>query len=933
MEVARATDVTLVDEKKDVSRFDDFNGESFSESDTNDKSFMDFKNDCEVDEEINSRGETEIKTACDEEIAGETDESSVASTDSNSETEQIRCRICHSSSGVLYRPCACSGSIAHVHQECLLQWLSMKNIRECEVCHTTYVFTPIYSTDAPRGASILDVAHWLVEKAMSLYPKLLRCSLVLVSWLLLVPLITAFIWRLCFVASIMDLVKIADVSPEQIWRGLQTGAIICFVVLMVTVVVATFRELMREEHHMAGGQIGGQGEGLFMGEDELLEGDEPALDDVVEDVPFSTWIGFTGPIKFFFVHITSVVLYNAVFLAVAIFIPLQAGRLFLSIAHVDTDAFARWIFERFGDALQAGIIGEAYTPTPERYAAMYDMMPVKDASLLGCGYLFLMVLATVWGPLSAFFRLDDLPFVGFLCGLLRYVMTGFKFGALVGFELGVFPVYLGCCLDILVLDLVDSTFEERKKFFHDAPLTSVAMHWFLGINFILYVSFIASLLRRTIKRRILSRFLRYPDDPDFQPFHDFIYVPLHKHCKRLCVSGLLYTLLVILFIHVPAKVFTRLFPSVAPLRWRFAERSEVPVDLLLFHFAVPAIMGHVDLRGVCLGGVKEWFIFISSTLGIDTYLLREDVFREAEEIEDDDNDWDGEENDGAIENEEDGKNNADDNQELNDEEDTDGVNDEPRDHKKDSSKDVFGQLHKDNSEGCTAIPKIIDSSTQSAAHSRSDFIDSGKYSDRKHSSNEQRHTPVYANDPSESTTSACTSSSTDDSTNSTITTTAPTTIAAILLDKKECSPVQTTTPTGDPERNSFQGEPLTLDPSPSDTTQEVHGDDDLPGSPLQLGDFGSTTQEEREPPSPSEGKERGDVLLKTSDSKLAAALSKATNLVASTPPLEPIAYPLDDALDSAGEVGNVADDEIPEPKNAALEEEEEEEEEEETAFY
>ncbi|CAK9190289.1 unnamed protein product [Sphagnum troendelagicum] len=33
----------------------------------------------------------------------------------------------------LYYPCACSGSVEYVHQECLLQWLNHSNARQCEV--------------------------------------------------------------------------------------------------------------------------------------------------------------------------------------------------------------------------------------------------------------------------------------------------------------------------------------------------------------------------------------------------------------------------------------------------------------------------------------------------------------------------------------------------------------------------------------------------------------------------------------------------------------------------------------------------------------------------------------------------------------------------------------------------------------------------------
>ncbi|KAH8950975.1 hypothetical protein BDL97_09G000200 [Sphagnum fallax] len=33
----------------------------------------------------------------------------------------------------LYYPCACSGSVEYVHQECLLQWFNHSNVRQCEI--------------------------------------------------------------------------------------------------------------------------------------------------------------------------------------------------------------------------------------------------------------------------------------------------------------------------------------------------------------------------------------------------------------------------------------------------------------------------------------------------------------------------------------------------------------------------------------------------------------------------------------------------------------------------------------------------------------------------------------------------------------------------------------------------------------------------------
>lgn len=46
------------------------------------------------------------------------------------------CRICRNPGEMdnpLRYPCACSGSIKFVHQDCLLQWLNHSNARQCEV--------------------------------------------------------------------------------------------------------------------------------------------------------------------------------------------------------------------------------------------------------------------------------------------------------------------------------------------------------------------------------------------------------------------------------------------------------------------------------------------------------------------------------------------------------------------------------------------------------------------------------------------------------------------------------------------------------------------------------------------------------------------------------------------------------------------------------
>lgn len=64
------------------------------------------------------------------------DLNSLASRFDDDEEEEDVCRICRNpgeADNPLRYPCACSGSIKYVHQDCLLQWLNHSNARQCEV--------------------------------------------------------------------------------------------------------------------------------------------------------------------------------------------------------------------------------------------------------------------------------------------------------------------------------------------------------------------------------------------------------------------------------------------------------------------------------------------------------------------------------------------------------------------------------------------------------------------------------------------------------------------------------------------------------------------------------------------------------------------------------------------------------------------------------
>ena len=49
----------------------------------------------------------------------------------------MTCRICYED-GDLISPCACAGTMAHVHKECLEKWIAVSQRSTCELCHKPF---------------------------------------------------------------------------------------------------------------------------------------------------------------------------------------------------------------------------------------------------------------------------------------------------------------------------------------------------------------------------------------------------------------------------------------------------------------------------------------------------------------------------------------------------------------------------------------------------------------------------------------------------------------------------------------------------------------------------------------------------------------------------------------------------------------------------
>ncbi|GMK59202.1 hypothetical protein CspeluHIS016_0702170 [Cutaneotrichosporon spelunceum] len=103
------------------------------------------------------------------------------------------CRVCRTEaeeSKPLIYPCKCSGSVRYVHSDCLQEWLSRSKKRYCEICGHPYTFTKVYPSSLPSVIPTMVYIRQSLFVAGRLAWRVMRVCFAIISWLVLLPIIT-----------------------------------------------------------------------------------------------------------------------------------------------------------------------------------------------------------------------------------------------------------------------------------------------------------------------------------------------------------------------------------------------------------------------------------------------------------------------------------------------------------------------------------------------------------------------------------------------------------------------------------------------------------------------------------------------------------------------------------------------------------------------
>lgn len=106
------------------------------------------------------------------------------------DSPQNKCRICFNEicDEEIVQYCACRGDIGMVHEECLMKWLIIRNIDECEICKEKFNLKKEYNIN-PRLIYILVILLlWIGLLLLNIFDKFTKFSIFILIFIMLIIL-------------------------------------------------------------------------------------------------------------------------------------------------------------------------------------------------------------------------------------------------------------------------------------------------------------------------------------------------------------------------------------------------------------------------------------------------------------------------------------------------------------------------------------------------------------------------------------------------------------------------------------------------------------------------------------------------------------------------------------------------------------------------
>nr|CDJ90099.1 Zinc finger domain containing protein [Haemonchus contortus] len=556
------------------------------------------------------------------------------------------CRVCRGEDGHLYYPCLCTGSIKYVHQECLTEWLKYSKKEVCELCNYKYSFQPIYRHDMPKALPLVEILKGVAVNAAVMLRTWLVYTMVLVSWLGIVPLTAARIYHAVFYLSMQEILvlPLTIFRTEHIFPDVFKGCFLLVIFICTFISLVWLREQIIHggphdflnieqadttlngvvDQELQGNQ--GNGAGDANEQDVVDEGENEEHDNYEVEPMEVDSDGEHGQAE----AVGDVEREHLIADHDEIPEHVQAQPAAVQPGVEVPPAEDNWRdLDRLGDELTwqrlLGLDGSLVflervvwvISLDTLFTIMFAYAPFK------LGYFILSKVGiqqsihyfpSIAAILTGYVAVTAIIYVlHYFVGVLRfssvYRVLGICFLVLKVFllvlvEIGFFPIICGCWMDLCSLKLFSASLSSRAASFAASPTSSVFIHWMIGMVYVFYFASFVLLLREVLRPGVLW-FMRNLNDPEFNPIQEMIELPVTRHLRRLVAS-------------------TKIYPALLPYNMSLSADtplSELSLELLILQVVLPALLEQTQARILLKAIVLWWCVHIGRVLSLDRYLL------------------------------------------------------------------------------------------------------------------------------------------------------------------------------------------------------------------------------------------------------------------------------------------------------------------------
>lgn len=205
---------------------------------------------------------------------------------------------------------------------------------------------------------------------------------------------------------------------------------------------------------------------------------------------------------------------------------------------------------------------------------------------------------------------------------IRHQGIIFKVGMFITIELVLFPIVCGFLLDLSTLPLFKSaSFLGRFLYLKSHPVPCVFLHWFLGTGFMFLFAVLVTLCRDIVRPGVMW-FIRDPNDPQFHPIREIVERPILFQFRKIGASALIYLTVIIVGVGGVVHCIDMVAGHILPLRWNLSvPLSVVPVDLIIIHVGIPAIVRYFKPKQTIKQLFVKWITLTCRQLRLSSFMF------------------------------------------------------------------------------------------------------------------------------------------------------------------------------------------------------------------------------------------------------------------------------------------------------------------------